>query len=75
MTVTFAIKTIIELALIILLAYGFYYEERVARFERKVGRFIRFMFNSYRQDFMRKRLTVHSGQKKSESKNADVSVA
>jgi RNase adaptor protein for sRNA GlmZ degradation len=61
MTVTFAVKTLTELALILLLSYGFYRERDVIRFEKKVGRFIRFMINSYRQDFARKKLTVHKG--------------
>ncbi|MBE6835377.1 MAG: hypothetical protein E7515_03905 [Ruminococcaceae bacterium] len=61
MTISFAVKTLIELALILLLSYGFYRERDVIRFEKKVGRFIRFMINSYRRDFMRKKLTVHNG--------------
>jgi len=60
MTVSFAIKTIIEILLIVLLAYGYYHEDKVIRFERKMFRFIRFMINSYRQDKARKNLTVHS---------------
>ena len=61
MTISFAVKTLIELALILLLSYGFYRERDVIRFEKKVGRFIRFMVNSYRQDAARKKLTVHKG--------------
>jgi len=63
MTISFAVKTLIELALILLLSYGFYRERDVIRFEKKVGRFIRFMVNSYRQDFARKSFTVHKGEK------------
>ncbi|MBO4339335.1 MAG: hypothetical protein K5755_02225 [Clostridiales bacterium] len=62
MTVSFAVKTLIELALILLLSYGFYRERDVIRFEKKVGRFVRFMINSYRQDAARKKLTVHEGE-------------
>ena len=61
MTISFAVKTLIELALILLLSYGCYRERDVIRFEKKVGRFIRFMVNSYRQDAARKKLTVHKG--------------
>lgn len=62
MTMTFAIKTLIELALILLLSYGFYRERDVIRFEKKVGRFVRFMINSYRQDFAHKKFTVHNSK-------------
>ncbi len=62
MTVSFAVKTLIELALILLLSYGFYRERDVIRFEKKAARFIRFMINSYRQDFARKKFTVHKGE-------------
>ena len=72
MTVSFAVKTLIELALIVLLAYGFYHEDKVARFERKMGRLIRYMINSYRQDFARKKLTVHNGANASEKGNENV---
>lgn len=72
MTVSFAIKTLIELALILLLAYGFYRESDVVRFERKAVRFIRFMINSYRQDFARKKLTVHRGEKVNGEINVNV---
>ena len=72
MTVSFAVKTIIELAFIILLAYGFYRERDVIRFEKKVGRFIRFMINSYRQDSARKRFTVHNGESVRTEKKANV---
>ena len=68
MTISFAVKTLIELALILLLSYGFYREKDVIRFEKKVGRFVRFMINSYRQDFTRKNFTVHKG----ESDNVEV---
>ena len=73
MTVSFAIKTLVELALILLLTYGFYRERDVVRFERKAARFIRFMINSYRQDFARKKLTVHNG--KAVKSNAEINVA
>jgi len=61
MTLSFALKTFIELALILLLSYGFYREQDIILFEKKVGRFIRFMINSYRRDRARKALTVHNG--------------
>ena len=72
MTVSFAIKTLIELALILLLSYGFYREKDVIRFEKKVGRFIRYMINSYRSDFARKKLTVHNGNASHDNHNANV---
>lgn len=61
MTLSFALKSVIELILIVLLAYGYYHEDKVIRFERKAVRFIRFMINSYRQDRARKKLRVHNG--------------
>jgi hypothetical protein len=72
MTISFAVKTLIQLALILLLAYGFYREEDVVRFERKLGRFIRFMINSYRQDAARKKLTVHNGEMKKNEEKTNV---
>lgn len=72
MTVSFAIKTLVELALILLLSYGFYRERDVIRFEKKVGRFVRFMINSYRQDFARKKLTVHKSVSSEKSNWANV---
>ncbi len=72
MTLSFAVKTLIELALILLLSYGFYRERDVIRFEKKVGRFIRFMINSYRRDFTRKKLTVHSGNASHSDRRANV---
>jgi hypothetical protein len=61
MTLSFASKSIVELLLIVLLAYGFYHEDKVVRFERKAARVIRLLINSYRQEHARKKLTVHNG--------------
>jgi len=72
MTVSFAVKTLIELALILLLSYGFYRERDVIRFEKKVGRFIRFMINSYRTDRVRKSFTVHSGAASEQTSRSNV---
>ena len=72
MTLSFALETLVELMLIVLLAYGYYHEDKVIRFERKAVRFIRFMINSYRQDRARKKLTVHNGN---DNPGSDVFVA
>ena len=72
MTLSFALKSIVELLIIVLLAYGYYHEDKVIRFERKAARVIRLLIAEYRRDRARKKLTVHSNGDKGNNSGAFV---
>lgn len=61
MSVAFALKTLIELALILLLVYGFYHEDKVIAFERNVKKIFRYYVKQYKKAKKAKTLTVHNG--------------
>ena len=65
MSALFVIKTFIELALILLLVYGFYHEDKVITFERNVMKIFRYYVKQYKRSKNARSLTVHKGSRRS----------
>lgn len=72
MSASLVIKIFIELALVLLLVYGFYHEDKVITFERNVKKIFRYYVKQYKRNKNAKALTVHKGNLRRNNGNVRV---